>query len=62
VSLARRHGTFFLVDGLTEREFAEIQLDAVYPVERAYSRWVGGGGLLLVGPGRLGWLIGWFGD
>lgn len=38
LAVARRHGTFFLVDGLTEREFADIQLEAVYGVERAYSR------------------------
>lgn len=40
MGVARRHGTFFLVDGLTEKEFAEIQLEAIYPVERAYSRCV----------------------
>lgn len=40
MAVARRHGTFFLVDGLSEREFAEIQLEAVHRVERAYSRYV----------------------
>lgn len=38
LGLARRHGTFWMVDGLEEREWAELQLGAVHRVERAYSR------------------------
>lgn len=40
MGVARRHETFFLVDGLGEDEFAAIQLDALHRVERAYSRCV----------------------
>jgi hypothetical protein len=32
--VAKRHDTFFLVDGLTHEEFAELQLEGVHRMER----------------------------
>lgn len=38
MDVADRHGSFFLVDGMSDDEFAELQVEALHRVEKAVGR------------------------